>query len=143
MRGIAMPNRIGSKSQLSTRKLNPTKKSGLPSWRRGWDSNPRDPCGPDGFQDRYLQPLGHLSKYCWALRLSSVSFFNHMVYHELVEWRRGRDSNPRRNLRPSTDLANRPLQPLGYLSNLAANCLRPSNYNREKPALVPNFIYTR
>src|SRR6185437_17061901 len=34
-------------------------------------------------------------------------------------WRRGRDSNPRWNLRPTIDLANRPLQPLGYLSVLA------------------------
>jgi hypothetical protein len=31
-------------------------------------------------------------------------------------WRRGRDSNPRGDLRPPIDLANRPLQPLGYLS---------------------------
>jgi hypothetical protein len=31
-------------------------------------------------------------------------------------WRRGRDSNPRWNSRPTNDLANRPLQPLGYLS---------------------------
>ena len=30
-------------------------------WRMGWDSNPRDPLGPAGFQDRYLQPLGHPS----------------------------------------------------------------------------------
>ena len=27
----------------------------------GWDSNPRDPCEPAGFQDRCLQPLGHPS----------------------------------------------------------------------------------
>ena len=39
-------------------------------------------------------------------------------------WRRGRDSNPRGDLRPPIDLANRPLQPLGYLS--VANW----NYNR-------------
>jgi hypothetical protein len=32
-------------------------------------------------------------------------------------WRRGRDSNPRWNFRPTNDLANRPLQPLGYLSS--------------------------
>jgi hypothetical protein len=31
-------------------------------------------------------------------------------------WRRGRDSNPRGSFRPPIDLANRPLQPLGYLS---------------------------
>jgi hypothetical protein len=30
-------------------------------WRRRWDSNPRDPFGPNGFQDRRLQPLGHPS----------------------------------------------------------------------------------
>ena len=30
-------------------------------WRRGWDSNPRGPCGPSGFQDRCNQPLCHLS----------------------------------------------------------------------------------
>src|ERR1700728_3894342 len=32
-------------------------------WRRGWDSNPRDPFGPNGFQDRRLQPLGHPSVF--------------------------------------------------------------------------------
>ena len=31
------------------------------SWRRGRDSNPRDAQTPGGFQDRCLQPLGHLS----------------------------------------------------------------------------------
>ena len=36
-------------------------KAGRISWRRGRDSNPRDPCGPAGFQDQCLQPLGHLS----------------------------------------------------------------------------------
>jgi len=36
-------------------------KLGLLLWRRGWDSNPRDPCEPDSFQDCSLQPLGHLS----------------------------------------------------------------------------------
>ncbi len=34
----------------------------------------------------------------------------------LFEWRRERDSNPREELLPPSDLANRPLQPLGYLS---------------------------
>ena len=40
----------------------------MTAWRRGWDSNPRDPFGPNGFQDRRLQPLGHpsgLSKFNW------------------------------------------------------------------------------
>src|ERR1700687_2389802 len=30
-------------------------------WRRGGDSNPRDPFGPNGFQDRRIQPLSHPS----------------------------------------------------------------------------------
>src|SRR5262245_30123056 len=30
-------------------------------WRRGWDSNPRYPCGYAAFRVRCLQPLGHLS----------------------------------------------------------------------------------
>jgi hypothetical protein len=30
-------------------------------WRRGRDSNPRDPFGPNGFQDRRFQPLTHPS----------------------------------------------------------------------------------
>jgi hypothetical protein len=34
----------------------------LIEWRRGWDSNPRDPFGSNGFQDRRLQPLGHPSE---------------------------------------------------------------------------------
>ena len=40
----------------SLRTLHPT------AWRRGWDSNPRDPCGPNGFQDRRFQPLTHPSE---------------------------------------------------------------------------------
>src|SRR5580704_2223888 len=31
-------------------------------WRKGWDSNSRDPCGPASFQDWCLKPLGHPSK---------------------------------------------------------------------------------
>jgi hypothetical protein len=30
-------------------------------WRRGWDSNPRGPFEPNGFQDRRFQPLTHPS----------------------------------------------------------------------------------
>src|SRR5579862_8880385 len=33
-------------------------------WRKGWDSNPRYPCGHAGFQDRCLKPLGHPSVRC-------------------------------------------------------------------------------
>ncbi|GAH91666.1 unnamed protein product, partial [marine sediment metagenome] len=32
-------------------------------WRRGWDSNPRSPCGDNGFQDRHHRPLGHPSGF--------------------------------------------------------------------------------
>ncbi len=35
--------------------------SSVPSWRRGWDSNPRYVCTHNGFRDRHLRPLGHLS----------------------------------------------------------------------------------
>ena len=41
-------------------------------WRRRRDSNPRDPFGPNGFQDRRFQPLTH----------SSV--FNSNVFFELA-----------------------------------------------------------
>ena len=33
----------------------------MTEWRRGRDSNPRDPFGPNGFQDRRFQPLTHPS----------------------------------------------------------------------------------
>ena len=33
----------------------------FPNWRRGWDLNPRDPCGPSGFRDRRTRPLCDLS----------------------------------------------------------------------------------
>jgi hypothetical protein len=39
-------------------------------WRRGWDSNPRNPYGFNGFRDRPIQPLSHLSALLLALRLS-------------------------------------------------------------------------
>jgi hypothetical protein len=31
------------------------------TWRKGWDSNPRESCPSGGFQDRCLKPLGHPS----------------------------------------------------------------------------------
>jgi len=46
-----IPSEIPSRRELSGE-----------GWRMGWDSNPRDPCGPAGFQDRCLQPLGHPSR---------------------------------------------------------------------------------
>ena len=43
-------------------------------------------------------------------------FLGGRVSLQLYLWRRGRDSNSRGHLRTPNDLANRPLQPLGYLS---------------------------
>src|ERR1035438_3842678 len=48
-------------------------KAASEDWRRGRDSNPRDAYAPNGFQDRRIRPLCHLSiKYlgkhtlaCW------------------------------------------------------------------------------
>ena len=39
----------------------PTSNFQPPEWRRGRDSNPRDPFGPNGFQDRRIKPLSHPS----------------------------------------------------------------------------------
>ncbi len=35
----------------------------MTAWRREGDSNPRDPFGPNGFQDRRFQPLTHPSAF--------------------------------------------------------------------------------
>ena len=43
-------------------------------WRRGWDSNPRDALTPAGFQDRFLQPLGHLSSL-YDLLVDEIKIF--------------------------------------------------------------------
>ncbi len=37
-------------------------------WRRGWDSNPRYPCGYNGFRDRRLQPGSATSPAVRSLR---------------------------------------------------------------------------
>src|SRR5690606_34595844 len=48
-------------NQLFPQSLEGTEEKAL-TWRRGWDSNPRYPCGYSGFRDRYIQPLCHLSR---------------------------------------------------------------------------------
>ncbi len=61
---------IGSKSNLlqtltaaaGVKPDTPGVRSSVLKWRKGWDSNPRYPCGHAGFQDRCLKPLGHPSK---------------------------------------------------------------------------------
>ena len=43
----------------------------MTAWRRGRDSNPRDPFGPNGFQDRRFQPLTHPSVFNYKLQRDS------------------------------------------------------------------------
>jgi hypothetical protein len=60
---------MGSKGDLlktltaapGVKSATPGVRSSVLKWRMGWDSNPRDPCGSAGFQDRCLQPLDHPS----------------------------------------------------------------------------------
>src|SRR5260370_39799736 len=50
-------------------------------WRRRRDSNPRDPSGPNGFQDRSIQPLCHSSAvillHLWKPALHILHLFFH------------------------------------------------------------------
>ena len=41
-------------------------------WRRGRDSNPGNPQRLNGFQDRPIRPLWHLS--CFGFRISEIGF---------------------------------------------------------------------
>ena len=56
---------MGSKTRLLQALTGKTGVNSVPTqglnWRKGWDSNPRYPCGHAGFQDRCLKPLGHPS----------------------------------------------------------------------------------
>ena len=49
---------LGDLSKLKSQILNLRFKN---NWRRGWDSNPRYPLEYNGFRDRPIQPLSHLS----------------------------------------------------------------------------------
>src|SRR5690554_705538 len=42
----------------------------IKDWRRGWDLNPRDAHAPNGFRDRHIRPLCHLSMLCFLLQRS-------------------------------------------------------------------------
>ena len=44
------------------------------SWRRGWDSNPRTACTVNGFRDRPVRPLRHLSVYMMGIVAERVGF---------------------------------------------------------------------
>ena len=74
------------------------------------DHHPRytEPGSIEGFAP--CRDLWTVSSYCVLIRKGSL---------ELYLWRRGRDSNPRGRLLPPINLANWPLEPLGYLSIFA------------------------
>ena len=52
---------------------------GLHMWRRGWDSNPRNPQRFNGFQDRLLKPLGHPSELYFERYLTNIAKFLRIV----------------------------------------------------------------
>ena len=81
--------------------------------RRGWDSNPRYPCGHDSFQDCYLQPLGHLS----SIGIENEAFGESPVISILTGGERG-IRTPDTGKYQYNGLANRRLQPLGHLSRI-------------------------
>jgi hypothetical protein len=56
-----------------------------------------------------------------------------------LSWRRERDSNPRGGLLPPIDLANRPLQPLGYLSRFEVVLYRELLHGGRRKAKVLVF----
>src|SRR3989344_2471246 len=62
--------------------------------------------------------------------LETTIFIVHVMINHDEPWRRGRDSNPRGGLRPPIDLANRPLQPLGYLSVGGSNFNILTDYSK-------------
>jgi hypothetical protein len=62
------------KVQVSAR-MTRTERNPKTGWRRGWDSNPRDPFGPNGFQDRRSQPLSYPS--CKLSLLTTALGSNH------------------------------------------------------------------
>lgn len=63
--------------------LSPSKKQSdglLFTWRRERDSNSRNRCRLDGFQDRSLQPLGHLSVCCSSWQSVFMYWFKTVPY---------------------------------------------------------------
>ena len=85
------PNIATSRAKLGTERKCWT------DWRRGWDSNPRDPFRPNGFQDRRIQPLCHPSDAEIELRRASTRFRSAVVHYR---WNRpGLNTQPRKLLR--------------------------------------------
>src|SRR5687767_7732321 len=67
--------------RFGIRSDSPSSEHSEKNWRRERDSNPRAPFGANGFQDRRLKPLGHLSGR--ACRLSECNPEKHCG----VRWR--------------------------------------------------------
>ncbi len=105
--------RVGSNLELRDEKLRIDAKKpfrrwtgteNISDWRKGRDSNPRDPCGPTCFRDKPIRPLWHPSitwgsrrpfqqQSCWNLPLSprhksrlllKEKFFARLRYHDKV-----------------------------------------------------------
>jgi hypothetical protein len=70
---------LGRKPMGSTG-IRGTERISKTGWRRGWDSNPRDPFRPNGFQDRRFQPLTHPSG-CLEFNRRTPPFHNGRVGH--------------------------------------------------------------
>ena len=61
--GIRTLAGLTTSNDLANRPLEPLEyRSIIVRWRRGWDSNPRTPYEIAGFQDQFLEPLGHPSE---------------------------------------------------------------------------------
>ena|GEM_PF-3537323 len=82
-------------------------------WRKGWDSNPRNPLRLTAFPMLPIQPLLHLSE----------------------NWRRGWDSNPRYPLRYN-NFRDCPIQPLSHLSARTYDDTRSAKPNSSGGGIV-------
>ena len=93
-------------------------------WRRGGDSNPRDLKRPNGFRDRRIQPLCHLS--------ISGNVAPRIAGRHGKFWRRVGDSNPGdafgaytiSNRAPSASSDNSPKKRKGYYSHFPSSLSR-------------------
>ena len=73
--GIRTLAGLTTSNDLANRPLEPLEYcSMIVKWRRGWDSNPRTPFEIAGFQDQFLEPLGHPSEPDNTFIIISVKF---------------------------------------------------------------------
>ena len=66
----------------ATRPVTPSPSQEIPIARRGWDSNPRGACTPNGFQDRPVRPLRHPAGAHCDRRLPGTDFARRAVPSE-------------------------------------------------------------